>query len=576
MIVIALACAAAGAALARTFGRRRVEEARDAARAEIDALRTAKTELEVSLADARGALEAARAQAAAARTDADSARQAAEIATRDALLRAREEIRAEVEAEAKRRADALLQEARDKAATAMADAQRLQGELAAREERLAKRETLLAQKDELVAQREVELARREKTLNERERALGIREAEAAKLIDERTRALDEVRRHEREALERVAGLSAEEAKRKLMDEILDDAKAAAAREAKQIEDIAREEAEKRAKRLVGIALQRFAGDYAGERAVTSVHLPNDDLKGRIIGREGRNIRAFQEATGCDLVVDDTPETIVVSAFDPVKREVARLALEKLIADGRIHPTRIEECVAKARDEVERTIREAADQAVMELGLGRVHPEILRLVGMLRYRYSYAQNVLRHSVEVGYMAGLLAGEMGLNVKLARRAGFLHDIGKAVTHEVEGGHAVIGGQFARKHGEDEQVANAIASHHEDEPPRTLYAHLVMAADAISGARPGARREMLETYVKRLEDLERICASFKGVEKSFAIQAGREVRVFVEPGEVDDMGAMVLSRDIARRIENELAYPGQIRVTVVRETRAVDYAR
>ena len=276
------------------------------------------------------------------------------------------------------------------------------------------------------------------------------------------------------------------------------------------------------------------------------------------------------------MIDDTPETITVSSFDPVRREMARLTLERLIQDGRIHPTKIEELFNKAKDEVERAIREAGDQAIMELGVGRMHPELVKIVGQLRYRYSYAQNILRHSVEVGFICGLLAQELGVNVRQARRAGLLHDIGKAATHEMEGGHAVIGGHMARKAGEDELVVNAIAAHHDDEPPKSILAHLTAAADAISGARPGARREMLESYVKRLEELEKICTSFKGVEKSFAIQAGREVRVLVEPGEVDDVGALALSRDIARKIESELAYPGQIRVTVVRETRAVDYAR
>jgi ribonuclease Y len=374
----------------------------------------------------------------------------------------------------------------------------------------------------------------------------------------------------------VAQLTADDAKRQVIDTILEDARRGAAREAKQIEEIAREEAEKRAKRIVGIAVQRYAGEYAGERAATSVPLPNDELKGRLIGREGRNIRAFQEVTGCDLVIDDTPETITVSSFDPVRREMARLTLERLIQDGRIHPTKIEEFFAKSRDEVERIIRESGEQAALELNLGRLHPDLIKIVGQLRYRYSYAQNILRHSVEVGHMCGLLAQELGLNARVARRAGLLHDIGKAATHEQEGGHAVIGAHMARKAGEDEVVCNAIASHHDDEPPKSLIAHLTAAADAISGARPGARREMLEGYVKRLEDLEKICGSFQGVERSFAIQAGREVRVLVEPGAIDDLGALTLSREIARKIESELAYPGQIRVTVVRETRAVDYAR
>ncbi len=452
----------------------------------------------------------------------------------------------------------------------------VRAELSERDERAARREASLAGNEESLARREGDVAKREHELLERERTLTKREAAVGELEAAKKLLVAQQGEREREALVRVSRLSAEDAKRQLLDGFLEQARADAAKEARQIEELAREEAEKRAKRIVGIALQRYAGDFAGERAVTTVHLPSDELKGRIIGREGRNIRAFQEATGCDLVVDDTPETIVVSAFDPVKREVARLALERLIADGRIHPTKIEECVAKAREEVERTVREAAEGAALELNVGRLHPELAKLVGSLRYRYSYAQNVLRHSVEVGYLAGLMASELKLDARVARRAGFLHDIGKAVTHEVEGGHAVIGGQYARKYGEDERVANAIAAHHEDEPARDVLAHLVMAADAVSGARPGARREMLESYVNRLEDLEKICGSFAGVEKSYAIQAGREVRVFVEPGSVDDAAAAMLSRDIARRIESELAYPGQIRVTVVRETRAVDYAR
>lgn len=568
-VLIAVASAAIGAALAWARARKTIDEERERARAEADALRAAKTEAEVALADQKGAAEAARAQAEAARKE-------AELAAKEAMLRAREELRTEIEAEARAHAEQIVREARDKAAATLAEAKQAHAEAQARDERLAQREALLAQKDQIVAQREIDLARRDKALAEREQKLARSEAEVARVIEQKKAEAEEARREQREALERIAGMTGEEARKRLVEEMLDEAKAFAAREAKQIEDMAREEAEKRAKRIVGIAIQRYAGEYTCERAVTTVHLPNDEIKGRIIGREGRNIRAFQEATGCDLVIDDTPETIVVSSFDPIKREVARLALEKLIADGRIHPTKIDEFVAKARDDVDRLVRESAEQAVMELGIGRVHPEIMRLVGMLRYRYSYAQNVLRHSVEVGFMAGLMATEMGVNVKAAKRAGLLHDIGKAVTHEVEGGHAVIGGQYARKYGEDEMVANAIASHHEDEPPRSLLAHIVTAADAISGARPGARREMLEAYTKRLEDLERICASFKGVERSFAIQAGREVRVFVEPSEVDDAGAAMLSRDIARRIENEMAYPGQIRVTVVRETRAVDYAR
>jgi ribonucrease Y len=305
-------------------------------------------------------------------------------------------------------------------------------------------------------------------------------------------------------------------------------------------------------------------------------LPNDELKGRIIGREGRNIRALEAATGIDLIVDDTPETVVISGFDPVRREVARLSLERLIQDGRIHPSRIEEIVSKARNDVNKAVKDAGEQAILELGLARVHPEIVKMLGRLKFRYSYAQNVLRHSVECGFIAGMMAAELGLNQRKARRAGLLHDLGKAMTHEIEGSHAVIGAQFAKKHKEEPLIVNAIASHHEDEPAGSVIAHLVAAADALSGARPGARREMLESYVKRLESLEGICKSFEGVSESYAIQAGREVRVLVQNETISDNDAVMLSKDIAARIESELTYPGQIQVTVIRETRAVATAK
>jgi ribonuclease Y len=604
--------AAVGAVASWMLSVRRARAAADALRAEHDATVRARADGDAALAEQRARLsalqaqleqcqqelEATRGQRETARAEAEAFRRTAELSQREATLRAREELRAEVEAAARGRAEELVQDgrrraqaaeaearargekvladARQGATEALAEARARQGELSAREETMHRREAAAAQKDELVLQRDQELTRRERALDDRERAAGQREADAERLVEERRRALDEGRKGAQEAVERAAGLTAEDARRELLDGLREEARRSAAREAKAIEDAAREEAEKRAKRVVGIAVQRFAGEYAGERAVTSVALPNDELKGRIIGREGRNIRTFQEVTGCDLVIDDTPETIVVSSFDPVRREMARLTLERLIQDGRIHPTKIEELFHRAKEDVERSLREAADQAVLELGIPRLHPELMKIVGQLKYRYSYAQNVLRHSIEVGHLCGLLATELGQNAKQAKRAGLLHDIGKAVTHEMEGGHAVIGAQFARKAGEDDLVTNAIAAHHDDEPPRSLLAHLTAAADAISGARPGARREMLEGYVRRLEDLERICSSFKGVEKSFAIQAGREVRVLVEPGEVDDVGALALSREIARKIEEELAYPGQIRVTVVRETRSVDYAR
>jgi ribonuclease Y len=433
------------------------------------------------------------------------------------------------------------------------------------ERRAQKRERVIREKEDLLASKELDQTRREKLLQTREQQAQAQESRIGELITAQETKLQE-----------IAGMSAEDAKNRLMDKYKDAARRDAANDAKRIEEEAREEAEKRAKRIIGLAIQRFAGEYVQDRSVTSVHLPNDELKGRIIGREGRNIRALQEATGVDFIVDDTPETIVVSSFDPIRREVARIALEKLIVDGRIHPTRIEEIVVKSQEEVERAMREAAEQAMLELSITRVHPELVKLLGRLRYRYSYAQNVLRHSVECGFLSGLMASELGLNVRQARRAGLLHDIGKAVSHEQEGGHAVVGGQLARKFGEDEVVANAIACHHDDEPCRHILGHLVAAADTLSGARPGARREMLESYVQRLEELEKISASFTGVERAYAIQAGREVRVLVEPSEVSDAESALLAREIARKVEESLTYPGQIRVTVVRETRAIDYAK
>ena len=441
-----------------------------------------------------------------------------------------------------------------------------QGKLsAAREERAARREEIAREKEEALAQTELDLAKREATVKVKESNVGELRAEAARLVSEH-----------RAKLEAVAGVSGEQVRRELMEEFFDEARRAAARESKAIEDLAHEEAEKRAKRIIGLAIQRYAGEHVQERAVISIHLPNDDMKGRIIGREGRNIRALQELCGVDFIVDDTPETIVISGFDPVRREIARITIEKLIQDGRIHPTRIEEVVKKAEEEVSRSGGEAGEAALVERGLTRVHPELVKLLGRLRFRYSYAQNVLKHSVECGFLAGLMAAELGQDEKLARRAGLLHDIGKAVSHEQEGGHAVIGGQLARKLGEDPVVANAVACHHNDEAPLGIIGNLVTAADALSSARPGARREMLEGYVKRLHDLEEISRRFAGVERSFAIQAGREVRVMVEPGEVSDAEAALLAREISKRIEEELSYPGQIRVTVVRETRAVDYAK
>jgi ribonuclease Y len=433
------------------------------------------------------------------------------------------------------------------------------------DERFRQRAEVLEKKKDLITKKEIDISKYEAKLDRTERELAAKDVEIEKRLEEAARLV-----------ERKAGMSRDEAKKEIVEQIVDEAKRSAALRVKQVEDEAKEEADNRAKRIVGIAIQRYAGEHVQERAVSVVPLPSDDMKGRIIGREGRNIRALEAATGIDLIVDDTPETVVISGFDPVRREVARMSLERLIQDGRIHPTRIEEIVSKAQVEVDKSIKEAGEQAILELGLARVHPEMVRLLGRLKFRYSYAQNVLRHSVECGYISGLMASELGLNVRQARRAGLFHDLGKAVSHEQEGSHALVGAQFARKHNEDPIIVNAIASHHEEETPTSILAHLVAAADALSGARPGARREMLETYVKRLENLEHICTSFSGVDKSYAIQAGREVRVLVEHDKISDPDAVVLAREIAERIENELTYPGQIKVTVIRETRAIAVAR
>lgn len=496
----------------------------------------------------------------AGRKLADATRDA-EILRRDAARDA-EALKREAEVLARHEVLKALEQVKLEAAKTAAEVEKL---ATAREERVARRDALAREREQDLVERDAQLSRRATAIKALEADADAKRGEAIRLVNE-----------QRAKLEAIAGVSGEQVRRELIEEFLDEARRAAARESKAIEDLAREEAEKRAKRIVGLAIQRYAGEYVQERAVTSVHLPTDEMKGRIIGREGRNIRALQEACGVDFIVDDTPETIVISGFDPVRREVARLSLEKLIQDGRIHPTRIEEVVANAQAEVERTISEAAEHALVELGLTRVHPELLQLLGRLKYRYSYAQNVLKHSLECGFLAGLMAGELGQDEKAAKRAALLHDIGKAVSHEQEGGHAVIGGQLARKFGEDAIVANGIACHHDDEPATSVIGNLVTAADALSGARPGARREKLEGYVKRLSDLEAISKRFAGVERSYAIQAGREVRVMVEPSEVSDADAALLAREISKKIEEELAYPGQIRVTIVRETRAVDYAK
>jgi ribonuclease Y len=434
-----------------------------------------------------------------------------------------------------------------------------------KEERLDKREEIVDRKMDSLVARETEISSREKSTSLREQELKTKIAEQEKLTTEA-----------RGALETVAGLTQEEARKILNEKLLEDVKMTSARQIKQIEEEAKEEAEKRAKKIIGVAMMRYAAEFANERTVSVVQLPSEEMKGRIIGREGRNIRAFESATGIDVIIDDSPDTVIVSGFNPVRREIARLSLEKLVSDGRIHPARIEEIVEKTAREVEQNIKETGEDALFQLALGTMHPELIKLIGRMKYRTSYGQNVLQHSLEVGGLAGLMAAEMGVPVKQARRAGLLHDLGKAIDHEVEGPHALVGANFARKFGENAEVVHAIASHHTEEKPLTLLAHIVAAADAISGARPGARRESLENYLKRLNDLEEISNSFAGVNRSYAIQAGREVRIIVENERIDDDGATVLARDIAKKIEEQLSYPGQIKVCVIRETRAVEYAK
>ena len=428
------------------------------------------------------------------------------------------------------------------------------------------------QKEENIDRKVEQLESRDEDLQKREQFQSSQE----QLIKEREQDVENLIQDQRTKLEEISGMSSEEATKTLIASMESEARHDAAKLIKQIEDDAKESADKKAKNILALTIQRYAGDYVAEKTVSVVPLPADEMKGRIIGREGRNIRAIEAATGIDLIIDDTPEAVIISGFNPVRREVARLSLEKLIADGRIHPSRIEEVVKKSEEEVDETIREAGEQATFDVGVHGIHPEIVKLVGRLRYRTSYGQNVLQHSLEVSFLCGIMAAELGINIKEAKRAGLLHDIGKAVDHEVEGSHAVIGADLARKHGESDNIIHAIGAHHEDEKPETVLAVLVQAADALSGARPGARREMLETYVKRLGDLERIGTSFPGCNSCFAIQAGREIRVLVSSDKVSDAQSHGLAKDIARKIEDEMTYPGQIKVNVIRETRAVEYAK
>jgi len=474
-----------------------------------------------------------------AKKEADVLKREASVQAKDTVLQARNELEQEIKS---RRAE-------------------IQGV----EKRLSQKESNLDKKGDLLEKKEDDLSRRERGISNKEGQLENKIKEHEFLIKE-----------QRARLEKISGLTTEEAKKMLLQTLEDEARYEAVKLAKKIEEDAREKADKKAKEIIALAIQRYAGEYVAEDAVSVVSLPNEEMKGRIIGREGRNIRALEAATGVDIIIDDTPEAVILSCFNPIRREVARIAIERLISDGRIHPARIEEIVSKVAEELDDKIKSAGEQAVFDAGVHNVHPEVVRLLGRLKYRSSYSQNVYQHSLEVAFICGIMAGELKLNIAGAKRAGLLHDIGKAVDHEVEGSHSAIGADLAKKYGESDEIVHSILAHHEEVPVASLIDVIVQAADALSGARPGARKEMLETYIKRLDELEKIASSFTGVEKSYAIQAGREIRIVVSSDKVTDDGIFVLSKDIAKKVETELSYPGQIKVVVIRETRAVDYAK
>ena len=438
-------------------------------------------------------------------------------------------------------------------------------ELVILEKRLIQKEENLDRKLDIIDRKEKDVERRDHAIVEKEKGISSKEKDLERLLQE-----------EKEKLQNISGMTRDEAKQLLLKKLEDEVKQEAAIMIKRTEDEAKEKADKEARKIIGLAIQRCAAEHAVETTVSVVNLPSDEMKGRIIGREGRNIRALEIATGIDVIIDDTPEAVILSGFDPIKREIAKISLERLLQDGRIHPGRIEEVVEKVKKDMENTIREEGEKALFDTGLHGLHPELIKLLGRLKYRTSYGQNVLEHSKEVAYLMGVMASELKLDFNLAKRIGLLHDIGKAVSHEVEGTHSKLGSDLARKYGESENICHAIEAHHQDVEPKTLLAVLCQAGDAISASRPGARRETLETYVKRLEKLESIADSFKGVEKAYAIQAGREIRVIVQPEKINDAQAAVLARDITKKIEEGLEYPGQIKVTVIREIRAVEYAK
>jgi ribonucrease Y len=545
----------------RADAQEREDEAVGAAQAKVADANAKAASVRAEAANVKAEAAAAKAEAAAARAEARRVLEAAHSEA-DTIL---EHAHRQAEADAAEVRTAARRSGEREVALLNATVKEQSAEVERRAARIDERERLHSDEVERLVERERRLQSMDADLSGRENALTARESELA--------GVEERKRRE---LERVAGLTADAARAELVENIEVQAKREAAIMVRDIENDAKSTADNRARRIVVDAIQRIASEQTAESVVSVLHLPSDEMKGRIIGREGRNIRAFESVTGVNLIIDDTPEAVLLSCFDPVRREVGRLTLEKLVLDGRIHPHRIEEVFETAKSEVDQLCDRAAEEALVDVGITDLHPELSKLLGRLRYRTSYGQNVLKHLVETAHIAGIMAAELGLDVPSMKRAAFLHDIGKALTHEVEGSHALIGADLARKYGESEDVVHAIEAHHNEVPPQTIEAVLTQAADACSGGRPGARRESLEAYVKRLERIEEIAAGKVGVEKVFAMQAGREIRVMVRPEDIDDIGAAVLARDVAKQIEEELTYPGQIRVTVVRESRVTELAR